>query len=228
MSYFIELSDYQTYAKDSADFHFIYNANSGGGQSFLGGQYLNENGELSSPTNLDGYVGVFGFLKKGLDGEDKVILLNDKRGKYNIKPRGEGSGSMKLGVGTDKTNPSKLISSFFMIPPTCTIKTPSNLDVSILTTNNYWLHSMWLKCNIINPTSKEVELIPNDFIYCGGESKEKKGTCRYFELKAQKRISDILSLFDNASLLPVELSKNIEVFSNIYLDGKGCHQKDFP
>lgn len=36
MTYFTEITGYQTYAKADADFHFSYNANSGGGQSFLG------------------------------------------------------------------------------------------------------------------------------------------------------------------------------------------------
>lgn len=40
MTYFIEVTEYQTYANAEADFHFSYNANSGGGQSFLGGMFF--------------------------------------------------------------------------------------------------------------------------------------------------------------------------------------------
>ena len=50
MSYFTEIPDYKSYSHGEADFHFIYNANSGGGQSFLGGQFFNEKGTLSSPN----------------------------------------------------------------------------------------------------------------------------------------------------------------------------------
>ena len=50
MSYFIEIPNYQTYSGKEADFHFSYNANSGGGQSFLGGKFINVDGELTSPT----------------------------------------------------------------------------------------------------------------------------------------------------------------------------------
>ena len=52
MSYFIEVEDYKTYANQDADLHFIYNTNSGGGQSFLGGRFINEERELTSPTVL--------------------------------------------------------------------------------------------------------------------------------------------------------------------------------
>ena len=49
MSYFNEISDYATYSGHEADFHFSYNANSGGGQAFLGGRFYDENGHLTSP-----------------------------------------------------------------------------------------------------------------------------------------------------------------------------------
>ena len=48
MSYFKEITDYATYSGHDADFHFTYNANSGGGQAFLGGRFYNENGQLTS------------------------------------------------------------------------------------------------------------------------------------------------------------------------------------
>jgi len=217
MSYFKELSDYQTYAQGQDDFHFIYNANSGGGQSFLGGKYINEKGELSSPTNLDGCIGVFSILLKKENNTERYIELNDEKGLYEIKPRGEGSSSMKLGIGTKMVSPSKLISAFFMLPPTCTIKSPSNLENSILTANNFWLQSMWLKCNKHSSSDKQVNLVPIDFVYCGGCNKDQQESVRYFELEGQKRVEDLISISEKIDFIPSYLRQYVEVFTNIYL-----------
>ncbi len=216
MTYFTEITGYQTYAKADADFHFSYNANSGGGQSFLGGMFVNEKNELTSPTVLDGYIGIFRFVYKDANRKDVSVILDDIKCKYEIKPRGTGSNSMKLSVGTKLENPSKIISSLFMLPPTCTIKNPVNLDVSILSSNNFWLQSMWLKCDI-HSNSKQVYLIPNDFVFCGGSNKDKQGNERFFKLEAEKRIADIISLSKNEEHLPNELVHSINVFSDIYL-----------
>lgn len=213
MSYFTEIPDYQSYSQGEADFHFIYNANSGGGQSFLGGQFYNEQGTLSSPTILDGKIGVFAIMFKGQ--ANKYIQLDDEKGQYDIKPRGNGSTSMKLGVGTTKANPNKLISSFFMLPPTCNIKSPNNLDISILTSNNFWLHSMWLECKKYKLNF--VNLIPLDFIFSGGNNKENQNKERFFKLDAQKRIEDINLLYKYLDHLPVEIHKDITLFAKIYL-----------
>lgn len=214
MSYFTEIPDYQSYSNGEADFHFIYNANSGGGQSFLGGQFLNEQGTLSSPTLLDGKIGVFAIKFKGQD-INKYIQLDDEKAQYDIKPRGNGSTSMKLGVGTTKVNPNKLISSCFMLPPTCNIKSPNNLDISILTSNNFWLHSMWLECKKYK--SNFVNLIPLDFIFSGGNNKENKNKERFFKLDAPKRIIDIISLYKYLDHLPIEIHQDIALFARIYL-----------
>ena len=40
MSYFNEIADYATYSGHEADFHFTYNANSGGGQAFFRGRFF--------------------------------------------------------------------------------------------------------------------------------------------------------------------------------------------
>ena len=216
MSYFTEVSDYQSYNNGKEDFHFIYNANSGGGQSFLGGQFINENGNLSSPTVLDGYVGVFEISFKDENDQDKHILLNDDKGQYEIKPRGVGSSSMKLGIGTTMVSPSKLVSSLFMLPPTCTIKAPNNLDNSILTANNFWLQSMWLKCSQEDSSPKVVRLIPLDYYYCGGCNKDNQGISRYFKLDAQKRISDILLISKNQERIPSSIRQHLTLFSDIY------------
>lgn len=216
MSYFTEVSDYQTYANNKEDFHFSYNANSGGGQSFLGGQFIDKKGVLSSPTVLDDHIGIFEISFKDERGQDRHVVLNDEKGQYKIKPRGVGSSSMKLGVGTTMVSPSKLVSSFFMLPPTCTIKAPNNLENSILTTNNFWLQSMWLKCDLEDSSTKVVQLIPLDFIYCGGSNKDNQGESKYFKLEEQKRVSDILILSNNLERIPASIRQYITLFSNIY------------
>lgn len=218
MSYFNEVAEYQSYSHGEADFHFIYNSNSGGGQSFLGGQFINESGKLSSPTILDGRIGVFYIATGEVNNQKRRILLNDAKGRYEIKPRGEGSTSMKLGVGTTMVSPNKLISAFFMLPPTCTIKTPKNLDVSILTSNNYWLQSMWLECGKRSDISNEVYLMPIDYIYCGGSSKEGSGIGRYFKLDAERRIADIISLCENTSRIPESIRQYVKLFAEIYTE----------
>ena len=225
MTYFIEVTEYQTYANAEADFHFSYNANSGGGQSFLGGMFSNDKGKLSSPTILDGCVGIFKIVYKNANGKEIGILLDDINGKYEIKPRGTGSSSMKLSVGTKLESPSKLVSSFFMLPSTCAIKNPANLDVSILSSNNFWLQSMWLKCDIPD-ASKRVYLLPKDFVFCGGCNKDKQGNGRYFKLEAEKRIQDIISLSENAERLPEELGQYINSFSDIYLGKASFNYED--
>lgn len=226
MTYFIEVTGYQTYANADEDFHFSYNANSGGGQSFLGGMFANEKGELTSPTVLDGYVGIFKIVYKIANGKEIEFILDDINGKYEIKPRGNGSTSMKLSVGMKLESPSKLISSLFMLPPTCAIKNPANLDVSILSSNNFWLQSMWLKCDI-SDASKQVYLIPKDFVFCGGSNKDKQGNDRYFKLETEKRILDVISLSENVERLPKEFVQYVSLFSDIYLgkvpfDYEGC------
>ena len=225
MTYFIEVTEYQTYANAEADFHFSYNANSGGGQSFLGGMFSNDKGKLSSPTILYGCVGIFKIVYKNANGKEIGILLDDINGKYEIKPRGTGSSSMKLSVGTKLESPSKLVSSFFMLPSTCAIKNPANLDVSILSSNNFWLQSMWLKCDIPD-ASKRVYLLPKDFVFCGGCNKDKQGNGRYFKLEAEKRIQDIISLSENAERLPEELGQYINSFSDIYLGKASFNYED--
>lgn len=126
MSYFNEISDYATYSGHEADFHFSYNANSGGGQAFLGGRFYDENGHLTSPETLNGRIVAFKYLFRTENGEEVSVVIDDEKAKYEVKPRGNGSTSMKLGIGTDRVSPSKVVSAFMMLPPTCGVKTPSN------------------------------------------------------------------------------------------------------
>lgn len=81
MSYFNEISDYATYSGHEADFHFSYNANSGGGQAFLGGRFYDENGHLTSPETLNGRIVAFKYLFRTENGEEVLKVLE----KYNSK-----------------------------------------------------------------------------------------------------------------------------------------------
>ena len=172
MSYFNEIADYATYSGHEADFHFTYNANSGGGQAFLGGRFYDENGQLTSPETLNGKFAIFRYVFRSEAGEELSVIINDDKAKYEIKPRGNGSTSMKLGIGTDRIAPSKVISAFMMLPPTCGVKTPSNLQLSILSANNYWLQSMWLECSMNAGAENEAIFTVKDCVFGGGVSKE--------------------------------------------------------
>ena len=77
MSYFDEITDYATYSGCEADFHFTYNANSGGGQAFLGGRFYNENGKLTSPETLNGRISVFRYSFQTVDGQEMTVTLDD-------------------------------------------------------------------------------------------------------------------------------------------------------
>lgn len=187
-SYFNEIADYATYSGHEADFHFTYNANSGGGQAFLGGRFYDENGQLTSPEALNGEIAVFKYIFRSKAGEELSVIVNDEKAKYEIKPRGNGSTSMKLGIGTDRIAPSKVVSSFMMLPPTCGVKTPSNLQLSILSANNYWLQSMWLECTMSTDAENEAVFTVKDCIFGGGISKETTDrTGRYFKLNIEKQ-----------------------------------------
>lgn len=217
MSYFDEIAEYSTYSGQDADFHFNYNANSGGGQAFLGGRFYDENGQLVSPETLDGKTATFRYLFRTDAGEEVAVILNDDKAKYEVKPRGNGSTSMKLGVGTDRVAPSKVVSSFMMLPPTCGVKTPSNLQCSILCANNYWLQSMWLECTPDTQTPNGVLFTVKDCVFGGGESKEshdREG--RYFKLNIDKRMSDIIELSFCADAFSEEVAAVIRLFAEIY------------
>lgn len=127
--------------------------------------------------------------------EQVSVVIDDEKAKYEVKPRGNGSTSMKLGIGTDRVSPSKVVSAFMMLPPTCGVKTPSNLQLSILSANNYWLQSMWLECSTETETPTEAIFIVKDCVFGGGVSKETTDRAgRYFKLDIEKRIADIIAL----------------------------------
>ena len=227
MSYFNEIADCATYSDHEDDFHFTYNANSGGGQAFLGGRFYDENGQLASPETLNGRIAVFRYLFRSQTGEELSVAIDDDKAKYEIKPRGNGSTSMKLGIGTNRVTPSKVVSSFMMLPPTCGVKMPNNLQLSILSANNYWLQSMWLECSTENGTPNEAIFTVKDCVFGGGVSKETTDRqMRYFKLNIEQRITDIIDLSKKADILGEEIAETINLFADIYLGKRSYNYQE--
>lgn len=211
MSYFTEVGDYKTYAGHEDDFHFIYNANTGGGQSFLGGKYRDINGNLTPSALLNGRIGMFRFVVESTT-ERHDVLLEDDATTYEIKPRAEGDNNMKLSVG-GKPTPSLAVSAFLMLPEPCGVKRSIDIKTSVLNGNNYWLQSMRLAVD----TAVEGKAIftPKDCIICGGVDKQGQGIARYFAVDFNQRISDIMQLAGNNGLAEDVLSC-VRHFADIY------------
>lgn len=215
MSYFTEVDDYKTYVGHEDDFHFIYNANTGGGQSFLGGKYRDINGDLASPALLNGRTGVFRFAV-GSSTERHDVLLEDVSTTYDIKPRAEGDNNMKLSVG-GKPTPSLAVSAFLMLPEPCGVKRSVDINTSVLNGNNYWLQSMWLTVDAT--MDGKAVFTPKDCIVCGGIDKQGQGNARYFAVDFNQRISDIMQLAKNDGLERDVLSC-VRYFADIYRGDK--------
>ena len=217
MAFFTEIDSYATYSGHDADFHFSYNANSGGGQAFLGGRFFNSAGQLVSPETLDGKTAAFVIAYQADSGEEFSIVLDDEKAKYEIKPRGSGSASMKLGIGSDRIAPSKVISAFMMLPLTCGVKAPNDLRLSILSSRNYWLQSMWLRCDTDTGDPDEVRLLVNDCVFGGGISKESAGRMgRYFKLDIAQRMRCIVSAAQNADIFDKPVASAVRLFADLY------------
>ena len=211
MRYFTEITDYQTYQGEEADFHFNYNANAGGGQSRLGGKFYDANGNLSSPILLNGRVAIFAFSTS-----NDIVQLADPIVEYEIKPRSEGDSNMKLGVGSNRT-PSEAITAFLMLPEPCGVKKSADVNTSVLNGNNYWVQSMWLSVDTTN--EGKAIFTPKDCIVCGGVDKQGQGSARYFAVDFRQRISDIIQLAGNSSLEGDVLSC-VKHFADIYSGNK--------
>lgn len=207
MRYFTEIADYQTYQGEEADFHFNFNANSGGGQSRLGGKFYDANGDLSTPIQLNGRVAVFAFVISG-----NIIQLSDPSVEYEVKPRDEGNTNMKLGVGNNH-NPSEAIATFLMLPKPCGVKKANDVNTSVLNSNNYWLQSMWL--GVDTSTEGKAIFTPKDCIICGGIDKQGQGVARYFSVDFAKRFADIISAANNNEL-DGEVLTCVKLFADIY------------
>ena len=216
MSYFTEIEGYETYAGKADDFHFIYNANSGGGQSFLGGKFRDADGNLVSPVSLDGRIGVFHFKSEGKSGVHD-ILLEDSSASYEIKPRATGDRNMKFSVGREKKPPSYTIAAFLMLPEPCGVEKSVSLDTSVLNSNNYWLQSMWLSVDTV--TEDKAVLSVRDCVFGGGVDGDGHGDARYFSFDFNKRIADIITIAQNAAL-ESEVSSCIKYFADVYTGQK--------
>lgn len=222
MTYFEKISDYRTYSGQEFDFHYDYNANSGGGQAFLGGTFADNDGKASSPQSLEGLTAVFVVRYRDAKGqEQRIALSGDDRYKYPITPRGKDSSNMKLGLER-KIRPSLLLPAALMLPETCAIDMAGSLEVSPLTIKNYWLRSMWLDCEQGN--NGEVYFIPQDFIMSGGRSKQNgyatddgkpTGDASFFKLNYERRIGDILFAADAGALLPDEIQSALSYFKSV-------------
>lgn len=217
MSYFSEIASYTTYSGNEDDFHFNYNANSGGGQAFLGGRFYNENGQLISPEDLKGKIAVFRYVFRSKEGATIETILDSKKSQYEIKPRSKDSKSMKLSV-EGKVSPSKVIASSLMLPSTCGVKMPNELQISILSADNYWLQSMWLTCDKALDGEKKVVFTIKDCIFAGGANKEGgDGTLRYFKLNFEARMAEIISLANIPDIFNKDISEVLKMFADIYL-----------
>ena len=169
MTYFKRIDDYRTYSNAKSDFHFDYNANSGGGQAFLGGSFYDAGGAPHKLKELEGKYAHISFAYRDKDGVTHTVDLGtDPETSYPISPRAVGNSQMKLGL-SGKIRPSLVVPALLMLPATCGVNMAESLDVSPLTQNNYWLRSMWLECSERNGY---VVLTPKDYVFSGCSSKK--------------------------------------------------------
>ena len=119
---------------------------------------------------------------------------------------------MRLGV-QGKVNPNRLMAAALMLPRTCGRNMAVSVSVSPLTTDNYWLRSMWL--DVDRSDANSATFIPKDFVFEGGMSKrqgvateESKlvGDRQFFKLEYAKRVENIISLADDTVLPDFALS----------------------
>lgn len=231
MPYFKRIERYDTYEGHEASFHFDYNANSGGGQSFLGGYYRDDSGNLQTGKGIEGKTALFCYKYRDSEGlEHTVDLGSDPLARLSVTPRGEGNQNMKLSV-EGKVRPSLLIPALLMLPRTCGRNMADSLDRSPLTLDNYWLRSMWLDVEVVD--NNNVRLIPKDFVFEGGSSKKKgvsddktvRGRSEFFLLDYEQRSRDIIRLADFASIFPEDIASAISFFKRVLLDEEAFSYK---
>jgi hypothetical protein len=210
MPYFEELQELPVYVEAEGDFRFRYNENSGGGQAFLAGKFKNKDGQLTSPIALDGKTAVFKYVFKALRQGEAPVIMNDDDVMYDIKPRSASSTSMKLGV-EGKTNPSKALTAFFMLPEGCGVGNSNDLNYSVLAKGNHWLQSMRLACEEDASQPNTVYLIPSDLVFSGGNASAR----RFFRLDCDRRIRDIIAVSKNEGL-PDSVRQPLLLFAEIY------------
>ena len=215
--YFAEVQSYKTYEGKDFDFHFDYNANSGGGQAFLGGTFELD-GEATSPRELDGATAQFALQFTDGDGKSQTISLGGSAGvNYLIKPRGKGSQSVKLEVD-GRPNPSRLLSVALLLPEPTGVGKSSFVEHSPLAHKNYWVRSMWLGVDQLSANA--FQFLVRDVVVSGkkfqGETAEE---VRFFKLDIQARVTDLLSL-DIEQLAISESAKNAIIKFQKYFAGE--------
>ncbi len=218
MPYFKRVNDYRTYSGERFDFHFDYNANSGGGQAFLGGTFADAAGTELHPKELEGQTVGLAFSYCLEDGKRVVVdLSSDSKAAYSINPRAAGSSQMKLGM-TDKVRPSLIYPALLALPPTCGVNMAESLTVSPLTQGNYWLRSMWLE---LESGKTGNILIPKDYVFGGGSSKkgsqgnEVVGETEFFILDHNRRANDLLWAAEHSEVLPEGIAGLLEQFAGV-------------
>lgn len=210
MSYFTKISRLPVYLDADGSFRFTYNANSGGGQSFLAGKLKDRHGAITEPRILNEKHAVFKVMLQRMDQKESHVILSDSTLSYLVKPRGGESSSMKLEVN-GKINPSKALTALFMLPEGCTVGRPTNPTHSALAKGNYWLQQMRLAHELSEDNSDVVYLIPSDLIYSGGNAESNI----YFKLDTDRRFRDI---FDSAKAeaLPQKIREPLQFFVDIF------------
>ena len=229
MPYFKQIKTCDTYDSQTDNLHFDYNGNTGGGQSFLGGSFVGNDGEIVSSQALKGETVSFKVEFKDQGGSEQTISLqSDSRTIYCIKTRAGSSSQTKLqieGDGEKKVTPSLVMSALFMLPIPCGPRRSANLNASPIAGGNYWLRSMWLKFEE-GTDSGCAFFIPRDFVFCGGRSKD-SGEERFFLLDYERRLNDVIALSDSLSLFPEEVRIALSYFIKLYTGGipfsyEGC------
>lgn len=238
LSYFKRIDDYRTYLGEECDFHLDYNANSGGGQAFLGGTFTGEDGNKTSAAKLNSLTAAFSFRFHRVDGDVCEANLGTQEAyRYPISPRASGSQQMKLSLGGGKVRPSLLLPAALMLPGTATINMADSLEISPLTWGNYWLRSMWLDC--VFDVEGSVRFVPRDFVFSGGLSKQGKyasedgkptGEVMFFTLDYERRVNDILYSSEHCDVLPEAAGEILRHFSAVLLgtipfDHEECYEK---
>lgn len=237
LAYFKKVESYKTYEGESDNFHLDYNANSGGGQAFLGGSYTDDDGELHAAHDLSGREASFSLRFISMAGKAIEVDLGTRpEYRYPITPRGIGSAQMKLGLGGGKVRPSLSIPAALMLPETTTINMAQGLELSPLTLQNYWLRSMWLNCCMKDDA--HAKFLPKDYVFGGGLSKQGRyadedgrptGSPVFFTLDSEKRIRDIIRIADSDAL-PAQMKEVLTYFKRLYLgdiafDHERCYEK---
>ena len=223
VNYFYEFTDEDNtlFANDS--FRMNYNYNSGGGQAFLAGKWVDGDGNLRAAIELNGYEATFCFTINNGAGRT-LIKLNDSEATYLIKPRAQQSSSMKLSV-ENRTNPGRILASFLMLPPPCTVRRPLDLSSSILTESNFWIQTVDFEVQNESDAAHTLDLLCTQVIVSGGISGKTnpKQRQRFFGVDLNSRFQDIIELATFESF-PVEIEQDLAYFSGMY---KGEHSYDY-